>query len=195
MLSLLISVPGSAKGLWLFALLPCPFGSLLLGFACGQAENTGVSTFSAGSPQVLPGKVGVALSSHLQKNSHRKITFPAPIGKGWHGGRGGLSEVPGARASRFKCVPCLVAQLCWTPCDPMAYSPPGSSVHGDSPDKNTGVDCHAFLQGIFPARGSNLGFLHCRPIPLGLSHQGLNSFQVIWQARAPPCGSEWNASG
>ena len=28
----------------------------------------------------------------------------------------------------------------------------GSSVHGDSPGKNTGVDCHAFLQGIFPAQ-------------------------------------------
>ena len=28
--------------------------------------------------------------------------------------------------------------------------PPGSSVHGDSPSKNPGVGCHAFLQGIFP---------------------------------------------
>ena len=27
--------------------------------------------------------------------------------------------------------------------------PPGSSVHGDSPGKNTGVGCHALLQGIF----------------------------------------------
>ena len=26
----------------------------------------------------------------------------------------------------------------------------------DSPDKNTGVGCHAFLQGIFPAQGLNL---------------------------------------
>ena len=32
----------------------------------------------------------------------------------------------------------------------MDYSPPGSSVHGDSPGKNTGVGCHALLQGIFP---------------------------------------------
>ena len=36
------------------------------------------------------------------------------------------------------CV-CLVAQLCPTLYDPMDYSPPGSSVHGDSPGKNTGV--------------------------------------------------------
>ena len=27
-------------------------------------------------------------------------------------------------------VLCLVAQLCWTLCDPMDRSPPGSSVHG-----------------------------------------------------------------
>ena len=41
-------------------------------------------------------------------------------------------------------------------CDPMDYIPPGSSVHGDSPGKNIGVDCHAFLQGIFPTKGLNL---------------------------------------
>ena len=29
----------------------------------------------------------------------------------------------------------------------MDSSPPGSSVHGDSPGKNTGVGCHALLQG------------------------------------------------
>ena len=27
---------------------------------------------------------------------------------------------------------------------------PGSPVHGDSPGKDTGVGCHALLQGIFP---------------------------------------------
>ena len=36
----------------------------------------------------------------------------------------------------------LVAQLCPTLCDPMDWSPPGSSVNGDSPGKNTGVGCH-----------------------------------------------------
>ena len=38
----------------------------------------------------------------------------------------------------------------------------------DSPGKNTGVDCHAFLQGIFPTQGLNLHLLwllHCRQIP------------------------------
>ena len=42
---------------------------------------------------------------------------------------------------------CLVPQSCLTLCDPMDYSPPGSSVHGDSPVKNTGEGCHALCQG------------------------------------------------
>ena len=51
-------------------------------------------------------------------------------------------------------------------------SPPGSSVHGNSPGKNTGVGCHALLQGIFPAQGSNLSLPHCWWILYRLSHQG-----------------------
>ena len=62
------------------------------------------------------------------------------------------------------CVLCLVAQLCLTLCDPMDCSPPGSSVHGDSPGKNTGVGGLAFLQGIFPSQGSNPSLPHCRHI-------------------------------
>ena len=34
---------------------------------------------------------------------------------------------------------CLVTQPCLTLCEPMECSPPGYSVHGDSPGKNTGV--------------------------------------------------------
>ena len=45
------------------------------------------------------------------------------------------------------CV-CLVAQLCLTLCNLMGCSPADSPVHGDSPDKNTGVGCHALRQGI-----------------------------------------------
>ena len=39
-------------------------------------------------------------------------------------------------------------------CDPMDCSPPGSSVYGDSPDKDTGVGCHALLQGNLPNPGT-----------------------------------------
>ena len=54
----------------------------------------------------------------------------------------------------------------------MNSGPPGSSVHGVSPGRKTGVGCHALLQGIFPTRGSNWGLLHCRWILYCLSHQG-----------------------
>ena len=52
-------------------------------------------------------------------------------------------------------------------CNPMDCSPPGSSVHGLFPGKNTGVGCHFFLQAIFSTQGLNPGqILYC------LSHQG-----------------------
>ena len=39
-------------------------------------------------------------------------------------------------------------QFCLTLCHPMDCSPPGSSVHGDSPGKNTGVGCRAPLHAL-----------------------------------------------
>ena len=65
-----------------------------------------------------------------------------------------------------------VAESCPTVCDPMACSPPGSSVHGIFPGKNTGVGCHFLLWEIFPTQGLNLGLLHCRQTLYCLSHQG-----------------------
>ena len=47
------------------------------------------------------------------------------------------------------------AQSCLTLRGPVDCSPPGSSVLGDSPGKNTGVGCHALLQAIFLTQGSN----------------------------------------
>ena len=69
-------------------------------------------------------------------------------------------------------VLCLVTQSFPTLFDPTGYSPPGSSVHGDSPGKNTRVGCHALLQEIFPNQGSNAGLPHCRWLLYHLSHQG-----------------------
>ena len=57
---------------------------------------------------------------------------------------------------------CLVTQSCPALWDPMDCSPPGSSVSEESPDKNTGVGCHALLQVILPTQGSNPGLPHCR---------------------------------
>ena len=68
-------------------------------------------------------------------------------------------------------VLCLVAQSCSTLCNPMDCSPPGSSVHEDSPGKNTRWDCHALLQRIFLTQGSNPGLPQCRQILYHLSPQ------------------------
>ena len=67
---------------------------------------------------------------------------------------------------------CLVAQSCPTLCDPMDCSPPGSSIHGDSPGKNTKVGCHALLQGIFPTQRVTPRLLPCRRILYRLRYQG-----------------------
>jgi len=54
----------------------------------------------------------------------------------------------------------------------MDYSPPCSFTGGNSPGKNTGVDCHAVLQGIFLTQEWNRGLLNCRQILYQLSYQG-----------------------
>ena len=41
----------------------------------------------------------------------------------------------------------------------------------DYPGKNTGVGCHALLQGIFPTQGWNPDLLHCRQILYHLNHR------------------------
>ena len=69
-------------------------------------------------------------------------------------------------------VLCLAVQSHPTFCNLMDCSLPGSSVHGDSPGKNTGVGYHVLLQATFPTQGSNLGLPHCRQILYQLSHQG-----------------------
>ena len=66
----------------------------------------------------------------------------------------------------------LVAQLCLTLGDSTYCSPPGSSVHGDSPGKNTGVGSLSLLQGNFPTQESNQGLLHYRRILYRLIYQG-----------------------
>ena len=66
---------------------------------------------------------------------------------------------------------CVCAQSYPTLFDPMNYSPPGSSAHGDSPGKNTGVGWGSLFQGIFPTQGLSPGLPCCRWIPYCLNHQ------------------------
>ena len=66
----------------------------------------------------------------------------------------------------------------------MDCSPPGSTVSGDSPDKNSGVGCHALLRGIFPTQRSNprlLCLLHWQHITLlYFLHSFLFSCEVMF---------------
>ena len=72
----------------------------------------------------------------------------------------------GVRTSMSWKVKLKVAWLCLTLRPHGLYSP------WDSLGQNTGVGCHALLQGIFAIRGSNPGLLHCRWILYQLNHKG-----------------------
>ena len=58
----------------------------------------------------------------------------------------------------------------------MGYSPPGSSVHGDSPGKNIGVGCHALFRGDLPDSGIEPGSsaLQVDSLPTELSGKPYN---------------------
>ena len=79
-----------------------------------------------------------------------------------------------------------VTQSCLTLCDLINCNSPGSSAHGDSPGKNTGVGFHALLQRIFPTQGLNPGLPHCRQILCHLSHKG--SPRIMEQVAYPSPG-------
>ena len=102
-------------------------------------------------------------SPFLQHNPWRARWFKVP----WEILGIDRGETRTWRAVQFSSV----AQSCLTLHDPIDCTPPGSSIHGDSPGKNTGVGCHALLQGIFPTQGSNPGPLPCRQILYCLSSQ------------------------
>ena len=85
---------------------------------------------------------------------------------------------------RPQCTCAKLLQSCPTLCDPMDYTPPGSSVHGDSPGKNTGVGCHALLQEIFPTQRSNLR-------PLYLLHWLAGSLQLAPPGKPAGRTSSW----
>ena len=60
---------------------------------------------------------------------------------------------------------------------PRTVALPGSSVHRDSLGKNTGMDCHALLQGLFLTQGLNLYLLWLLHFRLILYH---------WATRGSP---------
>ena len=77
----------------------------------------------------------------------------------------------------------LVSQSCLTLCDPMDYSPSGSSVHGIFQARILEWLPLFFFRGSSQPRnwiqGSNPGLLCCRQILYCLSHQGSPEFIKI----------------
>ena len=80
-------------------------------------------------------------------------------------------------------------QSCPTLCDPIVGSPPGSTIPGILPGKNTGVGCHFLLQCRKVRRESEVAQL-CPTLsdPMDCSPPG-SSVQGIFQARV----LEWGA--
>ena len=76
-------------------------------------------------------------------------------------------------------VLCLVAQPCPTLWKPMDSSPPGSSVHGDSPSKNTRMGCPALLQEIFSTKFSNPAQRCSNPTPGHISGENHHSKEYM----------------
>ena len=93
------------------------------------------------------------------------------------------SSQPSDRAKSLQSCPIL--------CSTADCRLPGSSVHGDSPGKNTGLGYHAFLQGIFLTQGSNLHLLcllhwqvgSLSPVPPG---KPFLSYRDVKLGRIPP---------
>ena len=84
----------------------------------------------------------------------------------------------------------MVTHSCVTLFGPMNCSPPGSSVHGNSPG-NTGVGSLSLFQGSFPTQGPNPDLPHCRRILYHLSHQG--SLRILkWVAYPFSSGPSWS---
>ena len=74
---------------------------------------------------------------------------------------------------RFSCGP-LFATL-WT----VSHQAPLSMGFSNSGSKNTGVGCHALLQGISPIQGSNLGLLCPLRWQVGYHWRHLGSPQLL----------------
>ena len=77
------------------------------------------------------------------------------------------SEKEGEIVYDVPLVKVFITLLSPTHCNPMDCS----LCPCNPPGKNTGVDSHALLQGIFLTQGSNSGLQHCRQILYCLSHQ------------------------
>ena len=81
---------------------------------------------------------------------------------------------------------------------PYGLSPTRLLCPWDSPGKNTGVGCHALLQGTFPTQGldpSLLGLLHWQADSLPLAPpRKLHICSYVHNKRAVHCGYLWEGT-
>ena len=110
-------------------------------------------------------------TSFKSSNEHKPRTAPT------------VSKAP---CSGVSSVQMLVTQACLT-LWPHGLKPARLLCPWDSPGKNTGVGCHALLQGLFLTQGSNSSFLHCKRIHYCLNSQGSSKLlfkrqfsQIFW---------------
>ena len=116
------------------------------------------SVAGKGTPSRGPEWAVVYVRNELSKETHKLTKQETLLGRG-------------AQAESSVCVCVKSPQSCLTLCDPMDCSLAGSSVHG----KNTKMDCHALLQGIFLTQGLNTPFfplLHWQAGSLPLAPPG-----------------------
>ena len=85
---------------------------------------------------------------------------------------------------------CLVAQSCLTLCNLMDCRLPGSSVPGDSSGKNTWVDFHALLQGVFPTQDRTNVSLQVDSLPSEPPEKpkntGVGNLSLLWEPYSDP---------
>ena len=67
---------------------------------------------------------------------------------------------------------CVLSHSVGSELRPHGLWPTRLLLPGDFPGKNTEVDCHFLLQGIFPTQGSNPHLLHWQTDSLPLGHLG-----------------------
>ena len=75
----------------------------------------------------------------------------------------------------------LVTQSCLTLCDPHGLYPTRFPCPWNFQRKNSVVDCHFLLQGIFPTQGSNVCLLHWQVDSLPLTHHRSHIYTSVVQ--------------
>ena len=95
---------------------------------------------------------GVCCKCHLSRDLHFSYVLQSPL----------CITIPPGNSflgiNNFVLCCAKLLQSCPTLCN--SVEPTRLLCPWDSPGRNTGVGCHALLQGIFPTQGSNLCLLH-----------------------------------